>query len=78
MNLFYFFSKTSCRQAYLFKIEQHLGLEELVVLHHQQSLCLTLIPALEHLVKIKEAWSKLILDGLPKMTRTNKGIKSMW
>ena len=37
ISLFYFFSKSSCRHAYLLEKEELLGLEELVLRHHVQS-----------------------------------------
>ena len=66
INLFYFFNKTSARQKDLFDIEQSLGLEELVLWHHVQSRWLSLVPALQHLLHIKDALKMLLLEGLPK------------
>ena len=60
IGLFYFFSKSSCRHADLLEIEESLGLEELVPHCHVQSCWLSLVPALEHQVQIKEALKKVV------------------
>ena len=66
LNLYYFFKRSSCQQQDLFEIEESLGLEELILLCHVQNCWLSLIPASEQLVKIKEAANKLLLVELPK------------
>ena len=53
LNCYYFFKRSSCQQQDIFEIEESLGLEELILLHHVQSHWLSLIPALGQLVKIK-------------------------
>ena len=72
INLFYFFSKTSARQKDLFDIEQSLGLKELVLWHHVQSRWLSLVPALQCLLHIKDALKKLLLEELPKQDKKIK------
>ena len=72
INLFYFFNKTSARQKDLFDIEQSLGLEKLVLQHHVQSRWLSLVPALQHLLHIKDALKKLLLEELPKQDKKIK------
>ena len=47
-------------------MEESLGLEELVLQYHVQSRWLSLVPALEQLVEIKDALKKLVIDELPK------------
>ena len=47
-------------------MEESLGLEELVLWHHVQSQWLSLVPALEWLVEIKDALKKLVIDELSK------------
>ena len=69
ISLFYFFSKSSCRHADLFEMEESLGLEELVLHRHVQSHWLSLVPALEHLVQIKEALKELLIEELPKQDK---------
>ena len=69
ISLFYFFSKSSCRHADLFEMEESLRLEELVLHHHVQSHWLSLVPALECLVQIKEALKKLLIEELPKQDK---------
>ena len=64
ISLFYFFSKSLCRHADHFEMEESLGLEELVLHHHVQSYWLSLVSALEHLVQIKEAFKKLLIEGI--------------
>ena len=86
ISLFYFFSKSSCRHANLFEMEEFLGLEELVLHCHVQSHWLSLVPALECLVQIKEALKKLLIEELPKQDKhlkdneknldVNKGLES--
>ena len=51
--LCYFFKRSSHQWQDLLEVEESLGLEELILLLHVQSCCLSLIPALEWLVKIK-------------------------
>ena len=72
INLFYFFNKTSARQKDLFDIEQSLGLEEQVLQHHVQNRWLSLVPALQHLLHIKDALKKLLLEELPKQDKKIK------
>ena len=72
INLFYFFNKTSARQKDLFHIEQSLGLEDLALLHHVQSRWLSLVPALQCLLHIKDALKKLLLEELPKQDKKIK------
>ena len=50
-------------------MEESLGLEELILLHHVQSWWLSLVPALEQLVEIKDALKKLVIDELPKQDK---------
>ena len=69
ISLFYFFSKLSCKHADLFEMEESLGLEELVLWHHVQSQWLSIVPALEQLVEIKDALKKLVIDELPKQDK---------
>ena len=66
LNLYYFFKKTPCRKSVLFNIEESLGLDELVVLHHVQSHWLSLVPALQQFLGVKEALKKLLLEEMPK------------
>lgn len=66
LNLYYFFKKTPCRKSELFNIEESLGLDELVVLHHVQSHWLSLVPALQQFLVVKEALKKLLLEEMPK------------
>ena len=65
-NLYYSFKRSSCRQEDLFEIEESLGLEELIVLNHVQSLWLSLVPTLQCLVTIKGSVKKLLLEDMPK------------
>ena len=48
LNLCYFFKRSSCR-----RIEESLGLDELLVLHHVQNHWLSLLFALQYVVAIK-------------------------
>ena len=52
-----------------FEVEESLGLEELVLRHHVQSRWLSLLPALEWLVEIKDALKKLVIDELPNQDK---------
>ena len=70
MNIYYFFKRSTCRRQDLFQIEESVGLEELVVLSHMQSQQLSLVPALQHLVTVKDALKKLLLEGMPKNDKT--------
>ena len=56
-------------------MEESLGLEELVLHHHVQSHWLSLVPALECLVQIKEALKKLLIEELPKRDKHLKDIE---
>ena len=51
--------------------------EELILLHHVQSHWLSLIPASEQLVKMKEAANKLLVVELPKDANVSKSDKYM-
>ena len=66
LNLYYFFKKSPCRKSELYEIEEKLGLDELVVLHHVQSLWLSLVPTLERFLTVKQALKKLLLEEMPK------------
>ena len=65
LSLFYFFKWSSCRWEDLLQIEENLGLDELIVLHHVQSCWLSLVPAVERVLQIQGALKKLFQD-LPK------------
>ena len=71
MNLYYFFKNNPCRREYLFETEETLDLGELVLLCHTQCRWLSLIPALQRMVKVKEAVKKLIND----IGRNDKNIR---
>ena len=62
LNWYYFFKNNSSRREDLFEMEDTLDLEELVLLCHTQCRWLSLIPALQRLVKVKEAVKKLLVD----------------
>ena len=66
LNLYYFFNRSSCRRKDLCEIEEYLGLDEMVTLHHVQSHWLSLVPALQHVVAIKSVLKKLLPEELPK------------
>ena len=66
INLYYVFKAEFMKTKRLFEIEESLGLEELVLLHHVQSQWLSLVPALQCLVTIKDAVKKLLLEDMPK------------
>ena len=53
LSLFYFFKQSSCRREDLLQIEESLGLDELIVLHHVQSCQLSLVPAVERVLQIQ-------------------------
>ena len=59
-----FTSLSSCRHVDLFEMEESLCLEELVLWCHVQRWWLSLVPALEWLVEIKDALKKLVIDEL--------------
>ena len=65
-----FLQKTPCRKSELFNIEESLGLDELVVLHHVQSCCLSLVQGLQQFLVVKEALKKLLLEEMPKNDKT--------
>ena len=54
-------------------MEESLGLEELFLQCHVQSWWLSLVPALEWLVEIKDALKKLVIDELPKQDKNIRG-----
>ena len=56
-------------------MEEFLELKELILLHHVQSFWLSPVPALEWLVKIKEAVNRLLPMDLPKNYKINKNSK---
>ena len=62
LNMYYFFKKSPCRKYALYDIEEKLGLNELVVLHHAQSRWLSLVPALQRVRTVKGALKKLLLE----------------
>ena len=66
LNLYYFISKSPARREDLLVIEEALGLDELVLLHHVQSRWLSLVPALQRVISMKAALVKLFVDELPK------------
>ena len=70
MYLYYFFKRSACRRPDLFQIEESLGLEELAVLCHVQSWWSSLVPALQHLLTVKDALKKLLLVEMPKNVKT--------
>ena len=59
----------NAENADLFEMEESLCLEELVLWCHVQSQWLSLVPALEPLVEIKDALKKLVIDELPKQDK---------
>lgn len=71
LNLYYFFKNNPSRREDLFEIEETLDLEELVLLRHTQCRWLSLIPALQRLVKVREAVKKLLVE----MARNDKNIE---
>ena len=66
LSLFYFFKQRSCRKEDLLQIEESLGLDELIVLHHIQSHWLSLVPAVERVLQIQGALKKLFQDLLKR------------
>ena len=62
LNLHYFFKNNPSRREVLFEKEDTLDQEELVLLCHTQCRWLSLIPALQRLVKVKEAVKKLLVE----------------
>ena len=74
LNLYYSFKNNPSRREDCFEMEDTLDLEELVLLHHHHTQCrwLSLIPALQRLVKVKEALKKLLVEG-----RNDKDIERM-
>ena len=66
LNLNYFFKRSSHWWQDLFEKEESLGFKEFILLHHVQRCWLSIVPALEWIVKIKEAVNKLLLMELPK------------
>ncbi len=71
LNLYYFFNKSSCRREDLFAIEESLGLDEMVLLHHVQSRWLSLVPVLECIEELRPALKKFF-TGLPVQERSLK------
>ena len=71
LALYYFFKCSSCRRQDLFAIEDSLGLEELLVMHHTQSHCLSLVPALQCVVQIQDA-IKNCCKIYPSLTRESQ------
>ena len=67
-NFYNFFRRSSCRQKNS-AIEETLGLEELIVLHHVQSQWLSIFPTSQCLVTIKDAVKKLLLEDMLKNDR---------
>ena len=61
-ELYYFFKNNPPRREDFFEMEDTLDLEELVLLHHTQCRWLSLIPALQRLVKVKEAVKTLLVE----------------
>ena len=78
LNLYYVFRKTPCRKSELFNIEESLGLDELVILHHVQSHWLSLVPALQWFLVVKEALKKLLLEEMPKNDKNITKMTSIW
>ena len=60
LNLYYFFKNNPSRREDLFEMENTFNLEKLVLLHHTQCRWLSLIPALQRLVKVKEEVKKTV------------------
>ena len=77
LNLYYFFKKSPCRKSELYDIEESLGLDDLVVLCHVQSRWLSLVPALQLFLAVKEALQKLLLVEMPKNDKNMRNAKYM-
>ena len=65
LNLYYFITKSPARRLDLFEIEETLGLNDLVLLHHVQSLVFG-VPSVQHVMSMKAALVKLFADEFPK------------
>ena len=79
LNVCYFKDNPSRRED-LFEVEDTLDLEELVLLSHTQCRWLSLIPALQRLVKVKEAVKKWLVEigRNDKNIEKNDRLKRHW
>ena len=76
LDLFYWLkSSPSCREDYVHVLSD-LGLDDELFIRHVQCRWLTLLPALDRIVKSWEAVKKHFLEELPKQATEERTIKS--
>ena len=77
LDLFHWLkSSPACREDYV-RVLSDLGLDDELFIRHVQCRWLTLLPALERIVKNWEAVNKYFLEELPKQSREERTIKNL-
>ena len=77
LDLFYWLKSSPSRQEDYVRVLSDLGLDDELFIRHVQCRWLTLLPALDRIVKSWEAVKKYFLEELPKQATEERTIKSL-